>query len=93
MNYAVTPTVSFSIFKPNSTVKVDTLKYCFIKRLTLKTLALPSTLTAEDGIVYNAVYDSRIPLRAEVDVIVSFQAHTFGNFAVIRVVRDHKEPQ
>ena len=82
---------SFSIFKPNSTEKVETLKHCFIKRMVLKTCDLPAVFKAEDGHVYTAAYDSRLPLAAEVEVIISFQAHTYGKFAVVRAARNNKE--
>lgn len=79
----------FSIYKPFTTDKVETLIYCFMKRLTLKKESLPATILAEDGFVYTAVYDSRFPPEQDsYRVVISFQKHTYGRFAVIRLVQD-----
>jgi hypothetical protein len=79
----------FSIFKEYSTEKVETLIHCFMKRTTLKRDSIPATILADDGHVYIAVYDSRFPSNAnEFNVVISFQKHTYGRFAVIRVVNE-----
>lgn len=81
----------FSIFKPYSNEKVDTLKHCFIKRNKMKRNDLPSQICADDGLVYQAVYDSRIPQTEEFfDVVISFQEHSYGRFAIIRVAKDQQ---
>jgi hypothetical protein len=68
---------------------VDTIKHCFMANEILKRHDLPANICARDGLVYTAVYDSRIPEGLEsIPVIISFQSHTYGRFAVIRV--DHK---
>ena len=76
----------FSIYKPFSNEKVDTLKHCFMTDAVLKRTELPANLCPKDGLVYTAVYDSRIPEgMEEIPVVISFQQHTYGRFAVIRV--------
>lgn len=81
----------FSIFKPYSQDKVDTLKHCFIKKMHLKRQDLPAQICADDGLVYQTVYDSRIPQGEDsFEVIISFQQHTYGRFAVIRVSDESK---
>jgi hypothetical protein len=86
-NHAV-PT--FSIFadpldKNNKTL-VASLKTCFIKNAKIDITNPPAAIKAGDGWVYTAVYDSRLPVAKEVDVIISFQQHTYGRFAIIRTV-------
>lgn len=81
---------SFSIFKPNSSEKVDTLQHCFMKDQQFKRNDLPSQILAPDGLVYEAVYEDRIPLSMFFDGIISFQQHTYGRFAIVRVKRDKK---
>lgn len=76
---------SFSIYKPCSKDKVETLKACFLQNQVLKRSELPSNLCPRDGLVYTCVYDSRMPEGLEeIPVIISFQQHTYGRFAVIR---------
>ena len=76
----------FSIFKPYSKEKVETLQHCFMAEAVLKRDNLPATICADDGLVYNAHYDCRFPEGVEeVPVIISFQQHTYGRFAIIRV--------
>lgn len=76
----------FSIFKPYSTETVESLKHCFLVNTYLDRESLPAMICAKDGLIYTAVYDSRIPANLNrVPVIISFQQHTYGRFAVIRV--------
>lgn len=79
---------SFSIFKPNSTDKVETLEHCHIERITIHRHDLPAMLCANDGLVYQVVYDCRIPENVkEFEAIVSFQQHTYGRFAIVRLAK------
>lgn len=75
---------TFSIFKPFTQDKVDSLHHCFLSRIRIDTSNPPATIRADDGWVYTAVYDSRLPVGTNVEVIISFQKHTYGRFAVIR---------
>ena len=76
----------FSIFKPYSQDKVESLQHCFIVRTELERNSLPVNIVAKDGFVYQAVYDCRFPENAtKIRVIISFQQHTYGRFAVIRL--------
>jgi hypothetical protein len=85
---AMTP--SFSIYEPNSTDQVSTLKSCFIQRMQFKRNDLPAQLCGDDGLVYQVVYDCRVPEGMFFDGIISFQQHTYGKFAIVRVARDKK---
>ena len=76
----------FSILDFATGEKVKTLKSCFLKRISFTRADIPSQILASDGLVYNAVYDCRIPDRpGKIEFIVSFQQHTYGRFAVIRL--------
>lgn len=81
---------SFSIYEPNSTNKVASLKACFIKEMEFKRNDLPSQICADDGLVYETIYEDRIPQTMFFQGIVSFQQHTHGRYAVIRVKKDRK---
>lgn len=75
----------FSIYD-TSGKKVKTLIACFIQRIKFTRESVPSQILADDGLVYNAVYDCRIPNReGPIEFIVSFQKHTYGRFAIIRL--------
>jgi hypothetical protein len=80
----------FSIFKEGSSEKVATLIHCHMENFKVSRSGLPAQICAKDGKVYTAVYDSRFPEGVEeIPVIASFQQHTYGRFAVIRL--DKKE--
>ena len=79
----------FSIFvSTDSREKVKTLIHCFMSRTKIDTINPPANIKAGDGWVYQAVYDSRLPVEKNADVIISFQRHTYGRFAIIRTVTD-----
>lgn len=79
-------TPSFSIFSSNTGEKVETLIHCFMETRTLERNSLPANICPADGIVYTCIYDTRIPEGVETfTAVISFQRHTFGNFAVIRI--------
>lgn len=81
----------FSIYKQYSMDKVDTLKHCFMQNAIFKRTELPANICAADGLIYTAVYDSRIPEGMhDIPVVISFQQHTYGRFAVIRVRQEDK---
>lgn len=73
---------------------LPTIKHCFIEHMLISVKNPPPTLKAKNGMIYQAVYDSVIvdPVSKEenITVIVSFQGHTYGNFAVIRNLRLNK---
>jgi hypothetical protein len=75
----------FSIFEPFSINKVPTLLHCFIKRSEIEVSNPPSIIKADDGYVYTAVYDCQLPRAKKCRVIISFQRHTYGKFAIIRL--------
>ena len=81
-------TPSFNIFKPGTKAEqVDTLIHCFLMREIMNSKNLPSHFRAPNGIVYQAVYDSRFP-AGDFEVIISFQKHTYGNFAIVRLAKE-----
>lgn len=81
----------FSIFiSPDSKETVDTLIHCFISRTTIDTLNPPANIRAADGWIYQAVYDSKLPASKGCPVIISFQKHSYGRFAIIRTVMDYE---
>ena len=84
----MTPT--FSIFKPGTKAEqVETLKHCFLERRILNKHELPAMICAKDGNVYQTVYDSKLPIdSAEFEVIISFQSHTYGKYAIVRLTRE-----
>jgi len=83
-------TPSFSIFKPGTIAEpYPTLKHCFLERRILNKNDLPAIICARDGNVYQVAYDSKIPASAEdFEVIISFQSHTYGNYAIVRLARE-----
>lgn len=68
------------------------IKHCFLQHMLIDPYDPPATLRASNGAIYQAVYDSvqlsatSIPIR----VIVSFQQHDDGNFAIIRNLNSTK---
>jgi hypothetical protein len=90
MNAINIQTPTFTIYKPGTNrEQVDSLIHCFIERQTLDSAKLPAFITAKNGEVYQAVYDSRLPWDAEFEAIISFQKHNYGCFAVIRNSREN----
>jgi hypothetical protein len=84
---------SFSIYKsPNSNEKVETLTSCYFIRMDIDATNPPAVIKGNDGWVYTCVYDCRMPTGVTViRAIVSFQQHTYGRFAVIRLAAWNKE--
>lgn len=80
---------TFSIFSFSTGNKISSLKHCFMDRMIIDIKNPPAIIKAKDGWVYSAIYDSRFPESIEkIEVIISFQAHTYGRFAIIRAVND-----
>lgn len=87
---------SFRIFDEQNK-KVATLEHCFIVESRVNKedyLALKSFTPKGTGVTYKPVWDDSIHLQiAELkgkeylDVAISFQKHTYGNFAVIKQAR------
>lgn len=67
--------------------KPESLIHCFIQR-TIMDLSdgVPDYLTVADGINYATIYDQfSIPSdHTKIAVIISYQAHDYGNFAIVR---------
>lgn len=78
---------TFSIYKDKQ--RVDTLIHCFIERSLLSVDNPPAILRAKNGKNYQCVYDKfYLPQEPNapkvIEIIISFQSHTYGNFAVMR---------
>lgn len=89
---------SFNIFKrpwdKSDNTKIETLIHCHMAQLRVSRKNLPAMICARDGKVYTAVYDSRMPEgKEEIEIIISFQQHTYGRFAVIRVAAENNRKQ
>ena len=68
-------------------------KHGFLQRMILDLWNPPPTIRASNGSVYQAVYDNIVfPSLGStlVKVIVSFQSHDYGNFAIIRNLNEAK---
>lgn len=76
---------TFTIEKDNPPV---TLEHCFLKHMLINLQNPPVTVKASNGSVYQAIYDNIvIPEQGNkeaVQVIVSFQKHSYGKFAIVR---------
>lgn len=68
--------------------KIPTMIHCFIEHMLLFCPDPPVSVKAKNGAVYTAVYDNlTLPTKNEsatIRVIVSFQKHTYGSFAIVR---------
>jgi len=66
------------------------IKHCFLAHMILDLNEPPATIRASNGLIYQAVYDSVvIPANKDIfatKVIISFQQHDDGNFAIIRTL-------
>ena len=60
---------SFSIYQDFSDKKVESLKHCFIKRTKIDTTNPPAVIRADDGHVYTAVYDCRLPVKKDAEAL------------------------
>ena len=83
--YSANVKPSFGVMDKNK-VKVSTLIHCFMEVAVLDTTVPPVQIAASNGALYEAVYDNFIldTVNTTQKVIVSFQKHTYGKYAVIR---------
>jgi len=82
---------TFTVNDSNGNLK-EGIKHCFIQHMLIDPYDPPVTLRAANGTIYQAIYDS-VHLSATsmpTKVIVSFQSHDDGNFAVIRNLNSSK---
>lgn len=84
---------SFNVLHNNK--RVETLEHCFIEHMLLFCPDPPAYIKAKNGVAYVAVYDDIIlPAETEnatIKVIVSFQKHSYGSFAIIRNLKELKK--
>lgn len=64
-----------------------------METMVISTSFLSGTITAKNGAEYEAVYDNFIleETATTQKIIVSFQKHTYGKYAVIRNFKEQKE--
>lgn len=85
---------SFSVLDKDGN-KVDTLIHCFIEHMLINPDDPSVLIKTKNGQQYQAVYETfTIPQDRKTNeplkVIVSFQKHSYGRFAVIRNFKDKK---
>ncbi len=81
---------------PTFTIEKDnppaTLEHCFLKHMLVDLQNPPALIKGNNGSIYQAIYDSvELPLEGNkqaVPVIVSFQKHSYGKFAIVRNLRN-----
>ena len=87
LNHASIPT--FNILENGK--RKETLIHCFLERssMDLDPENLPTSVMAKNGEVYTIIWDFPKPMiKMNIHVIISFQKHTFGNFAIVRATHD-----
>lgn len=80
----------------------ETLIHCFLQRTTVSSSLIHTahSIVAKNGETYSAIWDFvsypanvSYPMeKQEVSVIISFQKHTYGNFAIVRQVNQSEKP-
>lgn len=79
---------TFKITGPDGK-KLDTVKHCHLEvRFVLSTkIGAPDAIVDKQGFIYRPIWDSVHPTgKQTTEVLVSFQRHTYGNYAVIRTM-------
>lgn len=76
------------IFTVSQGTPSDTLVHCFLQHMLIDCMNPPRTIKAKNNVSYQTSFDNFIiptdcPSNA-IPVIVSFQKHTYGNFAIVR---------
>ena len=87
------PIPTFSILEHGQ--RKETLIHCFLQRITLDfdPANPPTGITAKNGETYSIIWDfSKPAIIASIPVIISFQKHTYGSFAIIRAVSSDEKP-
>lgn len=73
------------------------IKNAFLAHSLIDLESPPATIRSSNGTIYQAVYDSIVvPTKAEtsiIKVLVSFQQHEDGNFAIIRTLNSTKQKE
>lgn len=64
----------------------ESLIHCFLERSVISIINLPPKIKAKNGKIYKAVYDNVSWKEGDelIKVFISFQQHSYGNFAIIR---------
>ena len=87
------PIPTFNVLESGK--RKETLIHCFLQRTTITynpAIRLTDIL-AKNGEVYTIVWDCSVPGSIQnMNVIISFQKHTYGNFAIIRLVIQTEKP-
>jgi len=78
---------SFTVNDAKGNLK-EGIIHCFISRILLDTSNPPATIRANNGRIYQTIYDNFQPPTANsnpiIEVLASFQSWNDGNFVVIR---------
>lgn len=94
MNATVTESKQIPVFtlKDKTGKLPESFKHGFITRMLVNVANPPPTIRANNGQTYQAVYDNVIFKEGSTvaEVIISFQSHTYGNFAIIRNAHEPK---
>ena len=88
MNSITHPIPTFSILESGK--RKETLIHCFLERVlqSVDPENLPLSVKAKNGEVYSIIWDFPLPKQKEyIHTIISFQKHTYGNYAIVRPVR------
>lgn len=91
MNNELSSNPTWNILKRDgSGEKVESLIHCFLERKILDLSdGIPVFITATGGQRYQCIYDNfYLPEdTTNCAVLISYQAHTYGNYAIIRNLR------
>lgn len=86
---------SFNVLESGK--RIETLEHCFLEHMLLFCPEPPIYLKAKNGVSYLAVYNNLIlptnEQSATIKVIVSFQKHTYGSFAIVRNYNPSKQKE
>ena len=85
-NYTIPKTPTFTVYDQQGIMLPHVLK-AFLETRVINLDNPPATITSRKGVIYQAVYDNFVcPSNSKVaKVLISFQTHIEGHFAVIRL--------
>lgn len=84
-NITTHPTPSFTVLTPDRSIPKG-FKHAFLSRQIIDYTNPPATIRAQNGQIYQTVYEGVEDRQNKklIEVIISFQSYTYGNFAIIR---------
>lgn len=87
------PIPTFNVLESGK--RKESLIHCFLQRTTVYSGSIQniSNVVAKNGETYSVIWDFIAPVHnQDIPVIISFQKHTYGNFAIIRQVIQTEKP-